>query len=157
MGKFNIYHKAVATSLGCGYSPWAPGTMGALFAVLVWLPFYLWCPEWTLLMVTVALVVVFTPLGVWSAGIAEREWGPDPSKVVMDESVGMWITLLPVTVDMSWWYVVLAFVVFRLLDIYKPLGIRRLEELPGGWGIMADDIGAGVYGALLIYIMGIVI
>ena len=151
MSKFNLYHKAVATSFGFGYSPFAPGTMGAVFGILVWLPFYLWTSEWTLLTVTIALIAVFTPLGVWSASVAETEWGPDPSRVVMDESVGMWITLLPVTVDAPWWHIIIAFALFRLLDIMKPLGIRRLEDFRGGWGIMADDIGAGIYGAILMW------
>lgn len=153
MTKFNIFHKAVATSMGFGYSPWAPGTMGAVFAVLVWLPFWMYCGEMTLLAVTAGLILVFTPLGVWSSSLAEDEWGPDPSRVVMDESVGTWISLLPVTVTDAWWYVLLAFGLFRLFDIFKPLGIRRLEQLPSGWGIMADDIGAGIYSALIILIM----
>lgn len=147
--KFNIFHKAIATSCGFGYSPVAPGTMGAVFAILVWLPFYLRTSETTLLIVTLALIAAFTPLGVWSSSIAETEWGPDPSRVVMDESVGMWITLLPVTTESAWWQILVAFTLFRLFDIYKPFGIRRLENFPGGWGIMADDIGAGISGAIL--------
>jgi phosphatidylglycerophosphatase A len=72
--------------------------------------------------------------------------------VVIDETVGQWISLLPVTAVSPWWTILLAFVMFRFFDILKPLGVRRMEQLPAGYGIMADDILAGVYGAAVVYI-----
>lgn len=70
-------------------------------------------------------------------------WGEDPSKVVIDEIVGVWIAMIGV--PFSWLNLALAFGLFRLFDIQKPLGIRRMERLPGGWGVMMDDVLAGVY------------
>jgi phosphatidylglycerophosphatase A len=152
MEKFPFLHRLVATSCGFGYFPYGPGTMGALFGILVWLPLHLYAPTSVTLAVTVALIVVGTVLGVWSASVAERFWGQDPSRVVIDETVGQWISLLPVTAVSPWWTIMLAFVMFRFFDILKPLGVRRMEQLPAGYGIMADDILAGVYGAAVVYI-----
>ena len=95
------------------------------------------------------LVVYFTVQGVYSSGVMEKHWGEDPSRVVVDEMVGVWIPLLVVP-DGGWWYVVAAFVLFRFFDIVKPLGVRRMERLGGGMGIMMDDILAGVYSAVLL-------
>jgi phosphatidylglycerophosphatase A len=147
MEKFPFLYRLIATSCGFGYSPYGPGTMGALFGILVWLPLHLYASTSVTLAVTVALIVVGTVLGVWSASVAERFWGQDPSRVVIDETVGQWISLLPVTAVSPWWTILLAFVMFRFFDILKPLGVRRMEQLPAGYGIMADDILAGVYGA----------
>ncbi len=74
----------------------------------------------------------------------ERVWGKDPSRVVVDEMAGMWVALLAVVpADMC--YALAALVFFRLFDIFKPLGIRRMEAVRGGWGILLDDLLAGVY------------
>jgi phosphatidylglycerophosphatase A len=127
--------------------------MGALVGILVWWPLHACAPAAVTFGVTLALIVVFTVLGVWSASISERYWGPDPSRVVIDETVGQWIALLPVTAVSPWWTILLAFVLFRFFDIVKPLGVRRMERLPAGYGIMADDILAGVYGALVIILI----
>lgn len=142
----------IATSCGFGYFPYGPGTMGALFGILVWLPMHLCAPSSTVLAVTTALIVVFTVLGVWAATISERYWGQDPSRVVIDETVGQWIALLPVVAASPWWTILLAFAMFRFFDIVKPLGVRRMESLPAGYGIMADDILAGIYAAAVVYI-----
>ena len=126
--------------------------MGALVAVALWYPLSLYMDycslQWTLL----GLIVVFTVLGVWSATVSERYWGEDPSRVVMDETVGEWIALLAVPADAHWGYVVAAFVLFRFFDIVKPLGVRSMEKFKGGYGIMADDILSGVYAAVVIFI-----
>lgn len=77
--------------------------------------------------------------------------GEDPSRVVVDEMVGVWIPLLAVPDNDKWiWYVVAAFVLFRAFDIAKPLGIRKMESLRGGVGVMMDDILAGVYSFILL-------
>ena len=95
-------------------------------------------------------------MGAWSSTVAERYWGEDPSRVVIDEVVGQWITLLAVPAVFSWWHVLAAFVLFRFFDIVKPLGVRKMENFKSGWGIMADDILAGCYGAILIYLLSII-
>jgi phosphatidylglycerophosphatase A len=139
--KFNIAWKAFLTVGGLGYSPLAPGTVGALGALLpailliklvgnadLWLLF---------------LVILVSVLGIIGSNIAEKEWGKDPSKIVIDEAAGIWISLL--FTGTSWFFIISAFVLFRFFDIFKPLGIRQAERLPGGTGVMADDILAGVY------------
>lgn len=153
MKKFPLFHKLIATSFGAGFSPVAPGTMGALVAVAVWYPLALWLDYCTLQWVLVGLIAVFTVLGVWSATVSERYWGEDPSRVVMDETVGEWIALLAVPVTQHWGWVIAAFVLFRFFDIVKPLGVRTMEKLKGGYGIMGDDILAGIYAAMVMLIV----
>ena len=94
--KFPIFHKLIATSFGAGFSPVAPGTMGALFAVAVWYLLFALLDYTTLMWTLSGLIVAFTVLGVWSSSVSERYWGEDPSRVVMDETVGEWIALLAV-------------------------------------------------------------
>ena len=100
---------------------------------------------WTM----VALCLLFTLLGVWSATHLERYWGQDPSRVVMDETVGVWIPLACVGPG-QWWQAVAALVLFRFFDIVKPLGVRQMEKFPAGWGVMADDVLAGIYSLLVL-------
>lgn len=153
MKKFPLFHKLIATSFGAGFSPVAPGTMGALVAVLVWYILSLCMDYSTLQWTLVGLIAVFTVLGVWSATVSERYWGEDPSKVVMDETVGEWIALLAVPAGGHWAYIVAAFVLFRFFDILKPLGVRSMEKLKGGYGIMADDILSGIYAAVVMLLV----
>ena len=139
----------IATGFGSGFSPVAPGTAGALLALLMWVVGYLLLPFALLQVILAVMVLLFTALGIYTSGVMERYWGEDPSRVVVDEMVGVWIPLLVVP-DGGWWYVLAAFVLFRLFDIVKPLGVRRMERFGGGVGIMMDDILAGVYSAVLL-------
>lgn len=160
--KFPFLPKFMATSFGAGYWPWGPGTAGAVVGLVLWIPLVLTGSPLIAFLATVGLIVVFTAIGIWSAGIAERFWGEDPSKVVIDETVGQWITMLPLSVFASgcdalsstrfWIWTFVSLVLFRFFDIVKPLGVRKMEQLPGGTGIMADDILAGVYGAVVLAI-----
>lgn len=157
---FPFLPRFIATTFGAGYWPWGPGTAGAVVGLILWLPLALSGSLLTALLSTLGLIVVFTALGIWSAGVAERFWGEDPSRVVMDETVGQWITMLPLSVYAGtveplssgtfWGWTLLSLVLFRFFDIVKPLGVRKMEALPGGLGIMADDILAGIYGAILL-------
>lgn len=152
---FALLPRLIATTLGCGYWPWGPGTAGAVFGLLVWMPLTLIHSAATVALITAGLIVIFTALGIWSAGVAERYWGPDPSRVVIDETVGQWITMLPMAAMAGqsggrvWLAAALSLILFRFFDIVKPLGVRRMESQPGGTGIMADDILAGIYGAII--------
>ena len=141
----------VATGFGVGFSPIAPGTAGALLASLLWLMFHFLLPFSSLFYVTIALILLFTWAGIWATDKLEFYWGKDPSRVVVDEMVGVWIPLLAVPANEYWyWYAIGAFVLFRLLDITKPLGIRKMENLRGGIGVMMDDVLAGVYSLFIL-------
>lgn len=135
-------HYLIATFLGSGYFPKAPGTAGSFAALaLFWL---LLLPPLPLL----ALLVILFFTGVLSASYVEREEGTDPGKVVIDEVVGQGVALLFVPHQLIFYGI--AFVLFRIFDIWKPFPIKLLERLPAGWGIMADDVMAGVYANLII-------
>lgn len=131
----------LATWFGCGLSRHAPGTVGTLGAI----PLYLLAARGGTAGVALVAALV-TGAGIWSASVVARETGRrDPSAVVIDEVAGLLVTMLPATP--SWRSVLAGFVVFRALDIAKPWPIDRLERLPGGWGIVLDDVAAGVVGA----------
>jgi phosphatidylglycerophosphatase A len=139
-------NRIIATLFFSGYAPIAPGTAGtAVVAVIYWLYFVFAEPlsdiAWLALLVGSFLVAVYT------ADKMAREWGKDPGRVVVDEGVGFLVTVafLPPTS----WTIIVAFFVFRILDIIKPTPARQLEALPGGWGIVLDDVMAGIYGNLV--------
>lgn len=149
-----LFWKIIATGFGSGYSPIAPGTAGAAVGCLIlWVlhyffpSFFLGEMNWAGLLL---LILLFFFLGVKSADVVEAEWGHDPSKVVVDEIVGVWVSMLfvPFTIQ----NLVVAFVLFRIFDIWKPLGIRKMEKLKGGWGVMMDDVLAGVYALVVIHV-----
>ena len=143
---------AIATWFGCGYFPVAPGTAGSLAAVVIAYVLATWTGwhSWHF----AALAVVLTPAGIWAAGVTARESkSKDPGIVVVDEVLGQWITLAG-ALALNWKSWLAAFFLFRLFDIWKLPPIRRLEGLPSGTGIVADDLMAGVYGALVLFAMG---
>lgn len=127
-----------------GYAPIAPGTAGSAVTAVAY--YYLGASLGTL--AWVVLVATVTAVSVAASEVMSREWGKDPGRVVADEAAGYLVTvaLLP----HGFWTAVAGFVVFRVFDIVKPPPVRQLESLPGGWGIVADDVAAGVYGNLLI-------
>ena len=143
---------AIATWFGCGYWPVGPGTAGSLAALVIayflatksgWQPWYFG-----------VLAVLLTPIGIWAASVtASESKAKDPSIVVVDEVLGQWITLVG-ALALNWKSWLAAFFLFRLFDIWKPPPVRSLEALPSGTGIVADDLMAGVYGALVLFLMG---
>ena len=129
---------AVATSGGVGYVPFAPGTFGSLAGLVLW-----WLLPASALVHLAAIVLLFV-VGAWSAGEAERHFkGTDPGPVVIDEVMGMLITLFMVPV--GWAGALAAFLWFRLFDVIKPYPANRFEDFHGGVGVMADDGMAAVY------------
>lgn len=153
-----LYDVILCTAFGAGFWPWGPGTMGAVVGVILWWLASLVLPYKALIIATVLAIAVVTVVSIPSINRLERKWGPDPSRVVIDEVVGVWVCLLLVPKPMPWampyfttWYwIIAAFVLFRLLDIFKPLPfIRRMEQLPRGLGVMMDDVVAGIVGALI--------
>jgi phosphatidylglycerophosphatase A len=136
----------VATFFGVGYLKPGPGTYGSIAALLLWA-----AAGWGLhlspqgLMAALAIGIALSLiLGVPAATIVEREsGGHDPGFVVIDEVAGQWIALLGAPFD--WRHGVIALLLFRLFDITKPFPVRRFERLPAGWGIVLDDVAAGLY------------
>jgi phosphatidylglycerophosphatase A len=141
----------LATWFGCGYAPVAPGTAGSLAAMVIAIAIHAayGAGRGTLLLMAAILLVP----GIWAAGlIAKRERREDPPIVVVDEVIGQWVTLAGAS-TLNWKSYLAAFALFRILDVWKPPPVRQLERLPGGWGIVADDVMAGVYGALAIVVI----
>jgi phosphatidylglycerophosphatase A len=134
----------VATGLGSGYSPVAPGTAGSAVGLLLFWPLSGLAWPWQL-----AAVAILSLVGALAAGrVAGRLGLEDPGLVVVDEIAGQWLTLvaLPFTPVTA----LVGFLAFRATDIVKPWPARDLERLHGGWGIVADDLAAGVYAHLLL-------
>lgn len=132
---------AVATVLGVGYAPFAPGTFGSAVGLLLW-----WLLPSSPVVQLAAIVLLFVA-GSWSGSVAERHFKKtDPAPVVIDEVMGMLITLFMNPV--GWRGALAAFVAFRLADVVKPYPANRLEALHGGVGVMADDGMAAVYANL---------
>ena len=150
---FPLFPKLIATSFGAGFLPVAPGTWGAIVGVILWLPLYLWCPGAPAYITTAALTVFFTVAGTWASSVSEKYWGKDPVAACVDETVGQLISLLPLCggpQSAPWWLILVSLALFRLFDIFKPLGIRAMERFPGGFGMMADDILAAIYAACIV-------
>ncbi len=132
----------IATGFGSGYSPLIPGTAGSFIALLIFIIVPLDNVSWLI----ICLFVFFT--GVWAAQIVEREHGKDPGLVVIDEFVGQWISLL--FLPRIFLVFIAAFIIFRILDILKPFPANDSQKLAHGWGIMIDDVIAGLYTNVII-------
>jgi len=157
---------AIATSLGLGYIPLAPGTWGSLAGIVI---YGLLVQRWPLVTfsgkispanvigghaaVAAAVAIVLAIVGVWAADrtakFVQRE---DPGCVVIDEVSGQFLTYLVALAPLNWKYLLLGFILFRVFDIWKPTPARQAENLPGGLGIMADDWVAGFYAAIGLWI-----
>jgi phosphatidylglycerophosphatase A len=130
----------VATVAYCGYFPFAPGTVGSAAGLIVYL--LVWWSQSAI--VEVGLIAVLFAAGVWAGTTAERYFGGiDPGPVVIDEVVGMLITLA--FIQVGWSAAITGFFLFRVFDVIKPFPAGRLESLHGGLGVMADDAMAAVY------------
>ncbi len=133
------------TGLGTGYIPIAPATFGCLISVIIWyflvdFPLIYWA--------------VFLNLFIWGMVISQefvKDWGKDPRKIVVDEYATLLLPLYFVPKRIL--PLVLVFILFRIFDVIKPPPLREFENLPGAWGIMLDDLGAGIYTALIIIIL----
>ncbi len=141
----------LASWVGCGFVPAAPGTVasavavGLAYTVVVGLGL---ATGWL-----AALSLALLAPAIWSAGVASKYFGrEDPPEVVIDEVVGQWLALAVVN-PADWKQWLAAFVLFRALDIAKPFPLRRLERLPGGWGVVADDVAAGL--CVMIVLVGL--
>ncbi len=138
----------LGTGLGVGYTPFVPGTVGTLLGVILYLilikifPFYL---------SYLIAIIVFWGLGVWISGKCENYLGrKDDQVIVIDEIAGFLITMF--LIPFSFRFILLGFIFFRAFDILKPFKIEKIQKLPGGWGIMGDDLAAGILSNIMLYV-----
>ena len=141
-----LFFELAATSLGIGYIGKGAGTVAAVACCVCW--YLAWAGGYPPEIPSVLISVFILLFGIWAGNKVEPLWGKDHQRVVIDEVAGMCISLLFVPVSLK--YVLTALVLFRLFDITKPLLIKRMEDLPGGWGVMMDDVLAGVYANVLL-------
>jgi phosphatidylglycerophosphatase A len=138
--------QVLATGFGAGLSPVAPGTVGTLVGLVICL--FSYPLAWPLRLL---YVVAISAVSVYVAGQAEKLYGKtDDQRIVIDEIAGLQVTMLPVAI--TGLHLLLAFVLFRIFDIWKPFPLNRFQKFPGGWGVVADDLGAGVYGGLVLFL-----
>lgn len=145
--------RLLATFFGTGYAPIAPGTVGSLALVLL----YWFTPPMTTIFL-IGVTIAVTLVGVFSATMTEKETqaklgkdaGQDPGIIVIDEVAGMLVALIAVPKTIG--FVIAAFILFRIFDITKPFPVRNFEKLHSGWGIMLDDVMAGVYANIILQI-----
>ncbi len=137
----------IAACMGIGYIK-GGGTIAAALTALAWwlLRGVVNFTPWSI--VVTGLIIL---AGIYTATRVEKDWGKDSSRVVIDEVAGMCVSLLLVPVSGAGIW--MALVLFRFFDIVKPAYIRKLEQLPAGWGVMADDLLAGVYSNLIVHVI----
>lgn len=143
----NVIWRVIASFFGLGFFPVAPGTLASLAVVLL----YKWLLHPLPLPYLLLLLLLLLALGVPAADAYSSELKKtDPRRVVVDEAAGQLLVLVSVSPD--WNLMVIGFLLFRFFDIVKPFPIRRLEGLPGGWGIMADDVAAALMAKVLLHV-----
>ena len=173
----------IGTGFGTGFSPIAPGTVGSLASAVILYGLSLLLSFGLVAVIFAALLIVAgLVVGVWATGRMSTAAEPDPGTAVWDEFVGMWISALPLgsafgigtgggnefverwiaalpEVLFGWgcdiWWMLIAFLIFRALDVLKPWPCRRLERLHGGWGIMLDDVAAGLMTLVIVQLLSV--
>jgi phosphatidylglycerophosphatase A len=154
---------AAATSLGVGLFPIAPGTFGSMVGIAL---YYFFGAQAALvrgrvsqtagpmfILPAVGIAILLGLIGVWSADLSEKFLRrKDPNCIVVDEVSGQFLAYLVALAPLNWRYLLLGFILFRVLDIWKPFPARQAESLPGGWGIMTDDWVAGIYAGIGLWI-----
>ena len=135
----------LATGFGSGLAPFAPGTMGTLVGVVICLLCLLL--PWPMRLL---IVIALSALSIYVAGRAEKIYQKkDDQRIVIDEIIGFQITMLPVAITIL--HLCVGFVLFRIFDILKPFPINNLQRLPGGWGVVIDDVAAGIYVGVILF------
>ena len=144
---FHFLILLLATGLGAGFSPIIPGTAGTLVAI----PIYYLLSEISFPLYELTLIAFFF-LSCWTAGRAERHWGKkDDRRIVIDEIMGFLVTMLWIPKTIS--AIVAGFVLFRFFDIVKPFPIRHLERVGRGFGVVLDDVLAGIYSNIILHLI----
>ncbi len=151
--KINFIENLLGSGFYTGYIKTASGTWGSFAGLIIYL-----IPGFENPSLMILVISLFILIGVPIATKFESIYGKDPKECTIDEIVGMWITLL--FLPKKVWWIILAFLIWRVLDIIKPYPVRNLEKVKRGWGIMLDDIMAGIYSfisiQLIIYIFNLI-
>jgi phosphatidylglycerophosphatase A len=137
----------LATGFGSGLVPFAPGTAGTLVGVLICLPF-IFLPWIVRLLFVIAMLVLSFYVADQAEKIYKRK---DDQRIVIDEIIGFQITMLPAAINVL--NLCAAFVFFRIFDIWKPFPVKNMQGFPGGWGIVADDVAAGIYAGMVLWLL----
>lgn len=152
MKQINWFEKLIGSGFYTGYFPIASGTFGSLVAIVIYI-----IPGFERLEIIIPAIIVFFFYGLFVSSKFEKVYGKDPSQCTVDEVVGTWIALI--ALPKSFLIVFTTFLVWRVLDIIKPFPARSSEKLPGGFGIMIDDVISGFYTSvivhLFVYIFGV--
>jgi len=144
--KINFFTKLIGSGFYTGYIPFAPGTFGSLAALLIYL-----IPGFENLYILLPSIVLIIIIGIPVGTQFEKYYKlTDPPYCTIDEMAGMWISLI--MVPKEFFYILLTFIIWRIMDIIKPYPARKMENLKGGLGVMADDIAAGVYSLLFVHL-----
>lgn len=138
--------RALGSIFFSGYFPLFPATIGSAVTCVA---YWFLVPQRS--GAQIAIIAVVFILGLHLSSRLMREWGPDPGRVVVDEAAGMLISLF--MLPKSLLFIIVAFLLFRLFDIAKPFPIRRMDEFESGWGIMLDDLLAGIYARVTMFII----
>lgn len=140
----------IASGLGTGLIPIAPGTWGTALAA-AGLSLFIYYDIGSLLAVLVALIIICTAAGYWAIRNLPEDWVQDDQRIVIDEVLGMLITV--VWLPLEWRTIVLGFILFRFFDILKPLGIRTFDRQKTDWAVLVDDMIAGVYANIVLRVI----
>lgn len=154
------------STCGVGLIPFAPGTFGAFVGVVIFYALFIICktvPQYFQAVVIISSVVM-TAVGIWASNFGEKIFGQkDAQRIVVDEVAGQLISFILVAplmmaeITRSWRVIFLGFLLFRAFDIYKPYPIRKLEKLGDGLGVMADDVLAGIYAAVVLLFVALAV
>ncbi|MFZ5948717.1 MAG: phosphatidylglycerophosphatase A [Stygiobacter sp.] len=152
--KINFFENLIGSGFYTGYIKKASGTFGSLAGLLIYL-----IPGFENPSVMIFFISLFIVMGVPIAIKFENKYGTDPKEYTNDEVIGMWISLL--FVPKKIWWIIIAFLIWRFLDIVKPFPAKQLENVKNGWGVLLDDIAAGIYSfiilQLIIYVFNLII
>lgn len=149
-----LFHLLIASALGSGYAKFAPGTWGTLVGSIILGA--LWhlgalSHHLILLFLTVAMSII----GYWSITQLPKDWVQDDQRIVIDEVLGLWVAML--WIPISWKSLIASFILFRLFDIFKPLGIRKFDNIKSDAAVIVDDLVAGVYANLTLRLVIVVL
>jgi phosphatidylglycerophosphatase A len=146
MKPINLFEKTIGSGFYTGYIPIASGTFGSLVAIFIY-----WIPGFEQLQIILPAIVLIFIYGVYVSAKFEKVYGKDPSQCTVDEFVGTWISLI--AIPKSILLTLSSFFIWRALDIIKPFPARSSEKLPGGWGIMIDDVISGFYSLIIVHLI----